>query len=39
MNEERKIETNEVESVPTPPRARVTETFERKLESLCPRSS
>jgi FeS assembly SUF system protein len=34
MNEERKIETNEVESVPTPPRARVTETFERKRDYL-----
>ena len=34
MNRERKIETNEVESVPTPPRARVTEGFERKRDYL-----
>ncbi len=37
MNEERKIEGGEVESVPTPPRARVetaTETFERKRDYL-----
>jgi FeS assembly SUF system protein len=37
MNEERKIEVEEVESVPTPPRARVetaTETFERKRDYL-----
>ena len=34
MNEERKIETEEVESVTPPPRARVTETFERKRDYL-----
>ena len=39
MNEERKIETEEVEAVPTPPRARVTpetpaETFGRKRDYL-----
>jgi FeS assembly SUF system protein len=34
MNEERKIETEEVESVETPPRAKVTETFERKRDYL-----
>jgi FeS assembly SUF system protein len=34
MNEERKIETQEVESVTPPPRARVTETFERKRDYL-----
>jgi FeS assembly SUF system protein len=39
VNEERKIETQEVDAVPTPPRARVTpetpaETFERKREYL-----
>jgi len=39
MNEERKIETQEVDSVETPPRARVTpetaaETFERKRDYL-----
>ena len=34
MNEERKIEVEEVESVATPPRARVTETFERKRDYL-----
>jgi len=39
MNEERKIETEEVQSVPTPPRARVTpetvaETFGRKRDYL-----
>ena len=34
MNEERKIETEEVESVPTPPRARVTPEFERKRDYL-----
>ncbi len=34
MNEERKIEIEEVESVPIPPRARVTETFERKRDYL-----
>ena len=34
MNEERKIETHEVESVPTPPRARVTPEFERKRDYL-----
>ena len=32
MNRERKIETEEVAGVPTPPRARVTETFERKRD-------
>ena len=34
MNEERKIETEEVEMVPTPPRARVTPDFERKRDYL-----
>ena len=34
MNEERKIETEEVETVAPPPRARVTETFERKRDYL-----
>jgi FeS assembly SUF system protein len=38
MNEERKIEAKEVDAVPTPPRARVTETaaetFERKKDYL-----
>jgi len=39
MNEERKIETQEVDAVPAPPRARVpvetvTETFERKRDYL-----
>ena len=34
MNEERKIETEEVEAVPTPPRARVTSDFERKRDYL-----
>ena len=34
MNEERKIETEEVEAVTPPPRARVTETFERKRDYL-----
>ena len=34
MNEERKIETEEVEAVETPPRGRVTETFERKKDYL-----
>jgi FeS assembly SUF system protein len=34
MNEERKIEADEVAGVPTPPRARVTETFERKRDYL-----
>ena len=34
MNEERKIETEEVGSVAPPPRARVTETFERKRDYL-----
>jgi len=39
MNEERKIETHEVDAVPAPPRARVpvetvTETFERKRDYL-----
>ena len=39
MNEERQIETEEVQSVPTPPRARVTpetvsETFGRKRDYL-----
>ena len=34
MNEERRIETEEVESVTPPPRARVTETFERKRDYL-----
>jgi FeS assembly SUF system protein len=34
MNEERKIEVEEVESVPSPPKARVSETFERKRDYL-----
>ena len=34
MNEERKIEIEEVDSVATPPRARVTESFERKRDYL-----
>jgi FeS assembly SUF system protein len=34
MNEERKIETEEVESVSPPPRARVTPDFERKRDYL-----
>ncbi|HEU4705093.1 MAG TPA: SUF system Fe-S cluster assembly protein [Sphingomicrobium sp.] len=34
MNEERKIETEQVDSVPPPPRARVTESFERKRDYL-----
>ncbi|HEV2746640.1 MAG TPA: SUF system Fe-S cluster assembly protein [Allosphingosinicella sp.] len=34
MNEERKIEIEEVSEVPTPPRARVQETFERKRDYL-----
>jgi FeS assembly SUF system protein len=34
MNEERKIEVNEVDSVEAPPRARVTDTFERKRDYL-----
>ena len=34
MNEERRIEVEEVGSVPTPPRARVTEGFERKRDYL-----
>ena len=34
MNEERKIETEQVDSVAPPPRARVTETFERKRDYL-----
>ncbi|HEX8842024.1 MAG TPA: SUF system Fe-S cluster assembly protein [Sphingomicrobium sp.] len=34
MNEERKIETEEVANVTPPPRARVTETFERKRDYL-----
>ena len=34
MNEERKIETEEVADVTPPPRARVTETFERKRDYL-----
>ena len=34
MNEERKIETEEVEAVSAPPRARVTESFERKRDYL-----
>ncbi len=34
MNEERKIEIEEVDAVPTPPRARVSETFERKRDYL-----
>ena len=34
MNEERKIEAKEVDTVATPPRVRVTETFERKKDYL-----
>ena len=34
MNEERKIETEVVDSVDAPPRARVTDTFERKRDYL-----
>ena len=34
MNEERKIETEEVTDVTPPPRARVTDTFERKRDYL-----
>jgi FeS assembly SUF system protein len=34
MNEERKIETEEVESVTPPPRARVTQELERKRDYL-----
>jgi FeS assembly SUF system protein len=34
MNEERKIETEEVDAVPPPPRARVTPEFERKRDYL-----
>ena len=34
MNEERKIETREVDAVPPPPRARVTPEFERKRDYL-----
>jgi FeS assembly SUF system protein len=34
MNEERKIETEEVDAVSPPPRARVTDTFERKRDYL-----
>jgi FeS assembly SUF system protein len=34
MNRERKIETEEVEAAAPPPRARVTETFERKRDYL-----
>ena len=34
MNEERKIEIEEVDAVPTPPRARVTPEFERKRDYL-----
>ena len=34
MNEERRIETDEVDAVATPPRARVTPEFERKRDYL-----
>ncbi|MEA3081609.1 MAG: hypothetical protein QOD54_1277, partial [Sphingomonadales bacterium] len=34
MNRERKIETEEVDAVNTPPRARVTPEFERKKDYL-----
>jgi FeS assembly SUF system protein len=34
VNEERRIETEEVEGVAPPPKARVTETFERKRDYL-----
>ena len=34
MNEERKIETEVVDAVEAPPRARVTDTFERKRDYL-----
>jgi FeS assembly SUF system protein len=34
VNEERKIEVEEVDGVPTPPRARVADSFERKRDYL-----
>ena len=34
MNEERRIEVEEVDAVPSPPKARVGETFERKRDYL-----
>ena len=34
MNEERKIEVEEVDEAPKPPKARVSETFERKRDYL-----
>jgi FeS assembly SUF system protein len=34
MNEERKIKTEEVDAVAQPPRARVTDSFERKMDYL-----
>ena len=34
MNEERRIEVEEVDGVPSPPKARVGETFERKRDYL-----
>jgi FeS assembly SUF system protein len=34
VNEERRIEVEEVDGVPAPPRARVAETFERKRDYL-----
>jgi len=34
VNRERRIETEEVTSVPAPPKARVAETFERKRDYL-----
>ena len=39
MNEERKIETEEVANVAPPPRARVSETFERKRDYLAAREA
>ena len=34
MNEERRIEVEEVDGVPSPPKARVSDTFERKRDYL-----
>ena len=34
MNEERRIEVEEVDGVPSPPKARVGDTFERKRDYL-----
>ena len=38
MNEERKIETEQVDAVTPPPRARVTPEFERSLQDLIERA-